>query len=540
MKLHTLEPTERRLGAIRYGRQLLVVLCLLVALCDLPGHALMGQEPTQDTLTQRIVALNEAMARSQAQLQQAQRDLEEMRHQLDALQQQMAEAMAASTSASPSAAQPAATATATASGADSASGADAASGTDAMDELRERQAMQETQIATLQQAKVESASKYSVKLSGLVLLNGFVNTQRVDMAATPTVALPGSGSTGASVRQTVLGLDAWGPHLFGARSQADLRVDFYGAAIPSALTASSPGATYNQATALLRLRTAHAALEWPRTQAFFSLDRPIFNPNAPDSLTAVAEPALAWSGNLWAWNPQVGATHDLALRGSNRLRMQAALTDVQDAPVSSFNYSNAFQASEAEQSRWPGVEARLALVGTRLDDGAHVGVGGYFAPHRTANGYHFDSWAASLDYRVPLPGRLALTGSVYRGLALGGLGAGAFKDYTTRVDADTGAIYSRALEDVGGWAQLKEKASERLEFNAAFGVDEVFAGQLRPYAGTSSYQNLARNRSYTGNVIYSPSSYLLFSVEYRRLQSSPVVGATAESNIIGLGAGYKF
>jgi hypothetical protein len=63
---------------------------------------------------------------------------------------------------------------------------------------------------------------------------------------------------------------------------------------------------------------------------------------------------------------------------------------------------------------------------------------------------------------------------------------------------------------------------------------------LRPYAGTSAYQNLARNRSYTGNAIYSPSAYLLFSLEYRRLESAPVNGPTAGSNIIGLGAGYKF
>jgi hypothetical protein len=28
----------------------------------------------------------------------------------------------------------------------------------------------------------------------------------------------------------------------------------------------------------------------------------------PTSLTAVAIPALAWSGNLCTWNPQVGVT----------------------------------------------------------------------------------------------------------------------------------------------------------------------------------------------------------------------------------------
>jgi hypothetical protein len=65
---------------------------------------------------------------------------------------------------------------------------------------------------------------------------------------------------------------------------------------------------------------------------------------------------------------------------------------------------------------------------------------------------------------------------------------------------------------------------------------------LRPYAGPypAAYQNLARNRTFTGNVIFSPSAYLLFSLEYRYIVSSPVVGSSAASSIIGLGAGYKF
>ena len=90
--------------------------------------------------------------------------------------------------------------------------------------------------------------------------------------------------------------------------------------------------------------------------------------------------------------------------------------------------------------------------------------------------------------------------------------------------------------------RLQERPSERLEFNAAFGMDDVPAGELRPYADTYSYyyQNLARNRSFTTNVIYSPSSYWLFSLEYRHLESSPVNAPTATSNIIGIAAGYKF
>jgi hypothetical protein len=81
-----------------------------------------------------------------------------------------------------------------------------------------------------------------------------------------------------------------------------------------------------------------------------------------------------------------------------------------------------------------------------------------------------------------------------------------------------------------------------LEFNEALGIDNVPARDLIHYAGaaTAVYQNLARNRTVTGNVIYSPSSYFLFSLEYRRIESSFVNGPTAASDVIGVAAGYKF
>ncbi|MGC1784173.1 MAG: hypothetical protein WA708_16745 [Acidobacteriaceae bacterium] len=479
------------------------------------------------------------MARTQAQLEQSQRQLDEMRKQLSELQRQLAQSGAnaatqppsapASVSSSPSQAKPEATSA-------------------AIQDIRERQAMQESQIATQEQSKVESESKYPIKFTGLLLLNGFVNTGAVDMAATPTVALPGSGSTGATVRQTVLGIDARGPHLFGARSYADLRVDFDGNPAPNSSTTYS--GYYNANTTLLRLRTAHAGLQWEHTEAYFSLDHPIFSPDAPTSLTAVAIPALAWSGNLWTWNPQVGITQDFGPSDFRGIRLQAALIDVGDAPLSppapTSGIPTATPPSSAEESRWPGFEARVELRGPVVnnnEDRNHFGIGGYFAPHySTVLGHGFDSWAGTLDARLLLPARLEFAGSFYRGQALGGLGGGAYKDFAYKADSDSTGYYFRPLDDVGGWAQLKEKLSERLEFNAAFGIDNAFADEVRRYAvsGDTTYQNLFRNRTYTGNVIYSPSAYLQFSLEYRHLESSPVIGPAAGSNIIGLGAGYKF
>lgn len=514
------------------------VLPLLIVAFGSPTNSVCAQATSQEDISQQIQKLTAAMARTQTQLEQSQHQLDEMRKQLSILQREISQTGSSAgtqppsvpVSASSSQNEPEATST-------------------AIQDIRDRQAMQESQIATQAQSKVESASKYPVKVTGLLLLNGFVNTNAVDMAATPTVALPGSGSTGATVRQTILGIDARGPHLFGARSYADLRFDFDGSP-PFSNSPAVYSGYYNANVTLLRLRTAHAGLRWEHTEAYFALDRPIFSPDMPTSLTAVAIPALAWSGNLWTWNPQVGINQDFGQADSRGVRLQAALIDVGDAPLSPTappsGILTAIPPSSGEESRWPGVEARVELRGPVVnpnDDRSHFGVGGYFAPHYSSPlGRSFDSWAGTLDARLILPARLEFTGTFYRGEALGGLGGGAYKDFAYRIDTDSGGYYFRPLDDVGGWAQLKEKLSERLELNAAFGIDEAFAGELRRYAVSDGpvYQNLSRNRTFTGNVIYSPSAYLQFSLEYRHLKSSPVIGSPAGSNIIGLGAGYRF
>jgi hypothetical protein len=501
------------------------------------ADTVVAQNANQQSLSQQIQKLTDAMASTQAQLEQSQRQLSEMQKQLKALQEQVAQSSSTQVTQVPSGA-------ASSTPVPQNQPADIPS---AVQDIRDRQAMQESQIATQEQIKIESESKYPVKITGLLLMNAFVNTRAVDMAATPALALPGSGSTGASVRQTVLGIDARGPHLFGASSYADLRVDFDGAPQSSA-GASTYSGPYSANATLLRLRTAHAGLEWEHTEAYFSLDHPIFNPDTPTSLTAVAEPALAWSGNLWTWNPQIGVRQQVPISSSRDIQLEAALIDVGDAPLSPATVtvatSTGIPPSSAEQSRWPGAEARLALVGSgpSAEKRNHFGLGGYFAPHRTSAGNEFDSWAATLDTRLFLPARLELTGSFYRGLALGGLGGGALKDFEYRTDPDTGNYYVHPLDDVGGWAQLKEELNERVELNGAFGMDDAFAVEVRRYSVPSGtmYQNLSRNQTFTGNVIYKPSAYLLFSLEYRHLESSPELSSPAASNVIGLGAGFKF
>ncbi len=471
--------------------------------------------PATETIEQKVDRLSAAVVRTQSQVEAYQTQLEELKKQLSDVQQQLAAQKVPNSSPGSKDSTPPASASISAS---------------ATDEIRERQALQESEIATHEQTKVETESKYPLKVSGLLLFNGYVNTRQVDISANPTYALPGGGSTGLTVRQTVLGFDARGPHLFGAASHADARVDFF-----------ANGAQSNYAAAgLLRLRTAHAGLRWQNTEAFIEQDRSLLAPNTPSSLVAVAQPEFSWSGNLWTWNPQIGISHQIGLTSSNRLKLQAGFIDTADPQLLAAP-PNTSAISRTERSRWPGSEARIASAWGDPDLGSEFGVSGYFSPHETASNLRFNAWAGAMDLRLPISKHLAWMANAYRGAGLGGLGGGGYVDYVY-LYAGTREI-ARALDDVGGWTQLKTKIGERLEFNGGYGIDNPFAGQI--HASTSipeyaTYYGLARNRSAFGNVIYSPSSYLLFSLEYRRLWTNYATGPTSTSDVIGIGAGYRF
>ena len=468
---------------------------------------------------QRVSA---ALAKAQAEIRLYQQKLDELQHEIGELQQQITAPTPEQPRALGPTDDPAAQTKAQAT----------TSSERSLSELRERQDMAESQIATHEATKVETESKYPLKVTGLVLLNGFVNTKRVDIPPDPTYALSGSGSTGLSMRQTVLGFDARGPHVAGATSHADLRIDFFG---------SGGNQDGYSAGGILRLRTAHASLKWSNTEVFAELDRSVIAPNEASSLVAIAQPEFAWSGDLWAWNPQVGLKHSIRLSDASHLSMQLGLIDSGDPRLP--NATTATTSSTlAERSRWPGTEARIAIGNGTQKEGSEFGIGGYFSPHRTSDDSRFNAWAATADARIRLGDHLQFLGSAYRGMAIGGLGAGGYVDYFYQYrGANTETL--RPLDTVGGWTQLKIQPQEKIELNGGFGIDNPFAKEIRSSqapAGISGYTGIARNRQVFANIIYTPSSYLLLSLEYRRLWSSYAAGSTYFSDAIGLGAGYRF
>src|SRR5712692_2430538 len=99
--------------------------------------------------------------------------------------------------------------------------------------LEESSQLLNSKVDDQYQTKVESASKYRVRLSGVVLLNLFSNRGTSDNQDFPTWATPSSpsdpkGTFGVSLRQSELGLEIFGPRVAGAKTAGNLQFDFSG------------------------------------------------------------------------------------------------------------------------------------------------------------------------------------------------------------------------------------------------------------------------------------------------------------------------
>ena len=74
------------------------------------------------------------------------------------------------------------------------------------------------------------------------------------------------------------------------------------------------------------------------------------------------------------------------------------------------------------------------------------------------------------------------------------------------------------------------------------GQDNPFAGELRNYPASAYYYGPLTSRNFTPfvNFIYHARSNVLFSAEYRRLQTNYVASGEETANQIGLSVGYIF
>ena len=387
------------------------------------------------------------------------------------------------------------------------------------------------------QTKVESGSRYRVRLSGLVMLNMFSNRGVPDSIDNPGVAIPsygvyGMGSVAGTLRQSQMGVEMFGPEWAGARVSGDLRFDFAG---------GFPETDNGSVLGLMRLRTGNVRMNWSHTSITAGQDAPMFSPTSPTSLISLAQPEFAYTGNLWTWVPQVQLQHWVDLGNSQRVNFSAGILDPLTGETPRGQFYRA--AGAGELSRQPGYSARIGWSGGKDEDHpASFNVGGYFSRQNWGFNRVVDGWAGTANWQIPLISRLALKGEFFRGQALGGFGAGSGQSVIYSDVLQNPLALVKGLDDVGGWSQVSLQATPTLQFNAGYGLDNPFSKEIRQFAGRQNvlYPGLGKNSSAMGNLIYHPRSDLLFSIEYRHIGSSRLTNVRASADNIGMGIGLLF
>jgi hypothetical protein len=399
-----------------------------------------------------------------------------------------------------------------------------------------------SEIQTQYQTKIESASKYRVRLSGLVLMNlfhdhGFVDNQDFPTYAATTGTYGSSETFGATLRQSELGLEVFGPQIAGAKSSGQIQIDFGGGFPINALDGVNTG--------LVRMRTASMRLDWDNTSIIAGQDNLFISPNSPTSYASLAIPSLGYSGNLWAWTPQLRIEHRMQLTRDQQFEVQLGILDnVTGEPSPLPNVGAGRQPLAGETTAQPAYAGRTSWTLTINGHPLTVGASGYFSHQHYGPTWDVAGWAAATDWRIPVHSHLEFSGELFRGLAIGGIGGGIGQSVLFN-GAPAGTInpgpFFRPLNAAGGWSQLKFIASPRLEFNTAFGMDSPFSTDIHAVLVPTSYypQFLSSNRSELANVIFRPRSDLILSGEYRHLRTS-TIGAINQADQVNVVMGVLF
>jgi hypothetical protein len=407
---------------------------------------------------------------------------------------------------------------------------------DRIQKLEESTQLLGSKINEQYQTKVETAAKYRARLSGIVLMNAFRNVGGSDNLDFPNFARPvpagdSLASIGATLRQTEIGLEIFGPNVAGAKSSAIVQFDFAGG-----FPATPNGVNFG----IARMQTASLRLDWKNTSVIAGQDSLFFSPLSPTSFASLATPAFAYAGNLWGWTPQIRFEHRFDLSNQQSVTLQAGLLDNLnwEPPYNSFYRS----PQAGEKSGRPAYAVRTAWSRPVFDHPLSFAVAGYYGRQNWSWDRYVDAWAGMTDWQIPILRRLTLSGKFYRGRGVGGLGAGIGRAVLFGGDPSSAITPIRGLDSAGGWAQLKVQLTPKLELNGVFAEDDAFASDVRGFAVDSNNFStiLGRNRGALGNLVFRPKSDLLLSAEFRRLHTFPVYSGASTTNQINLAMGILF
>jgi hypothetical protein len=376
-------------------------------------------------------------------------------------------------------------------------------------------------LAPGSRALVAQAPGIDASVGGLILMNGFYISDKVNNSDVPQFAVPPdppggppAGATGATMRQSRVTVRGSVLEIAGGALAGEVDVDFYGGQQPS-----TGGRTFP----LIRLRRAFAELRWRHAAIFAGQESPPIVEVNPSSLASIGFPEFAGAGNLWLWIPQIRVQGFTGIGSSARLAVEVAAL----APTSG-DAQTAFltQPDIAERSSRPYLQGRVHAQWGQPGQEGEVSLGGHYGwlavgPDRRAH-----SKAVALSLWTPIVPRLEVRAEAFAGEALAGLGGGGIGQSFGRD--------SVPVATTGGWAQLNLRPTPMWEIGVGAGIDDPDDDDLDPAIGR------LRNLAFEGHIVWRLSPVVVGG-EVRRLETryaEPLGDLSATQ--INVAVGFEF
>jgi hypothetical protein len=312
----------------------------------------------------------------------------------------------------------------------------------------ERLDVQENRTAELAQAKVEASQRLPISLTGMLLFNAFENGKYSGTFENPTAATlaRGPASSGASLRQTVIGLRFNGPDLpGGGKASGSVYMDFYAGSL-------SP------ANNIFHLRIATIDLAWKNTTVTVGQDKPLISPREPSSLAQVGISPLTGAGNLWNWQPQVRIEQRFSLRENTGVRAQAGVYQTSE------NYPlnlPPIYAGTLERAR-PGYEGRLEFFSGSGNRRFEIAPGFHLSTTHVDD-TPIPSRIVSLDWLARPSAFVEFSGEFFHGQNVAGLGAR--QGFNVLPSGAVNPVHSQ-----GEWGQISFFPTSRLSLHIYSGI----------------------------------------------------------------------
>lgn len=283
-------------------------------------------------------------------------------------------------------------------------------------------------------------------------------------------------------RQSRLGFDMIGNKIKDVSVMGRIETDF-----------TNGGAEY---TYMVKLRKAYLKLSTPTMSLLAGQESDIISPLVPSTVNYLV---AWWAGDIGFRRPQIRYSYSHGMGESSGLDVTLGITR---------SMSSTIEGSENYDVPMPTFAGRIGYRSKAFS----LGFSGHYGQERERFGTDtgsvdevFDSYSANVDLKLSLGEALTLTGEFWWGVNLdtylGAVGQGVVQ-YTT----DAGQLDARAVQAMGGWAQIGYVANPRMKLHLGGTVD-------MPNEDDLNYGGRSRNMSGFFNVHYMMAKDLWVAME---------------------------